>query len=155
MTAAIVDLLTVIANERDRQHGADWKHCVEGGQIKGLLGEAEFQRVFGLPMDFQLRRGGDSGIDFWLPLYYSVDVKTAHKPDYLIQEQGKATADIYVLAEYRGPDQLPKLLGWEWGSILRATSCRDFGYGILNHHIPRDRLQSIEYLLKRATKSGR
>jgi hypothetical protein len=121
----------------------------EGYEDVGLIGEAEFARVSGLPLDLKRRPGGDGRVDFVVPLRATVDIKTARRAFNLIEEEGKATCDIYVLAEYSDDTSRATLLGWEKGSVLARAPVRDFGHGILNHHIPRDRLRPIEDLLRR------
>lgn len=115
----------------------------------GLAGESAFAQATGLPPDLTLRAGGDKGQDFLLPLGFSVDVKTARKAGHLILEVGKPVADIYVLAEYSDETGKATLVGWTWGRLLAKAPSRDFGYGVINHYIPRAELRPMSELLKR------
>jgi hypothetical protein len=121
----------------------------EASELIGLIGEFEFGRVTGRMPDLEHRPNGDGGFDFVVSLRFTVDVKTAERPFNLIHEQGKPFADIYVLAQYVPDSQRAPLLGWEWGANLRAAPVRDFGHGVFNHYIPRERLRPMAELLKR------
>lgn len=114
-------------------------------EIIGLAGEVEFGDVFHQPVDFSRRLSGDGGIDFIIPLRFTVDVKAACNPTYLIVPVGAVVADIYVLAKYIEPRKTP-LLGWEWGTTLRQAPTRDFGYGVVNHYIPQGELKKMKEL---------
>jgi hypothetical protein len=115
-------------------------------ELLGLVGEAEFARMFHQPLDLERRSGGDGGIDFVIPLAFKVDVKTARNPLHLIQEQGKVAADIYVLARYLESIKRAELIGWEWGPVLARAPVKEFGHGIVNHFIPADRLRPMSEL---------
>lgn len=112
----------------------------------GLAGEFAFGRFCGQMPDLATRPAGDQGVDFVIPLLYSVDVKTARKAHNLIHEASKPlAADIYVLAEY-GEDDEATLLGWAWKRQLAAAAVKDFGYGIENRYIVRENLRAMEEL---------
>jgi hypothetical protein len=114
----------------------------------GLAGEFEFGRFCGQMPDLSERPAGDKGVDFVVPLLYTVDVKTARKASNLIHEASKPlAADIYVLAEHIGDDA--RLLGWAWRSTLAAAPVKDFGHGIENRYIPREMLRPMEELGRR------
>jgi hypothetical protein len=144
----------ILQNEADSRHEAHKNHASsrplsEGYELIGLLGEAKFGQLTGLMPDLERKLSGDNGIDFIIPLKFSVDVKTARKPKHLIQERGKISADIYVLAGYDETTKRVRLLGWEWGAELKRAPVKDFGYGIFNHYIPVDQLKPMEKLTKR------
>jgi len=115
----------------------------------GMLGEWEFGKLVGLFPDFSEKPGGDNGADFTIKLSFTVDVKTARRAYNLIHEQGKPFADIYVLAEYKDDDDSIMLIGWEWGYCLRNAPTKDFGYGVINHYISREKLRDINELMER------
>ena len=148
------DLLTIEANARRDLHvdHASHRPLSEGYELVGLIGEAEFARVFGLPLDLSRRPGGDGRVDFIVPFRITVDVKTARKASNLIEEQGKVSCDIYVLAEYSDDGKRADLIGWEKGEKLARAPVRDFGHGIQNHYIPRENLRPISELLKRVMR---
>jgi hypothetical protein len=118
----------------------------------GLVGEAEFSRQFGVAVDLSRQIGGDRGVDFTVPLRFTVDVKTARNPVFLICEEGKVVANVYVLAAYNEADHSAELLGWEWGPVLARAPVRDFGYGIRNHYIERAALKPISDLKSRVMR---
>ena len=121
----------------------------ENYELVGLAGEAEFATAYGLPLNLRRKPGGDGGVDFIIPLAFTVDVKCFRNPENLIQEEGKVVADIYVLAEYSDDDRRAVLLGWEYGANLARAPVRDFGRGIVNHHIHRDKLRRMGELGRR------
>jgi hypothetical protein len=93
----------------------------EGYERVGLAGEFAFGRFCGQMPDLSERPGGDAGVDFVVPLLYTVDVKTAKKANNLIHEAFKPmAADIYVLAEYVEGDEA-ELVGWAWRSSLSSA----------------------------------
>ena len=118
----------------------------------GLSGEFLFGEFTGLWPDTKTRPGGDNGIDFTVLLRFTVDVKTARKPYHLIHENGKAFADIFVLAEYNDETGKARLLGWEWGKVLEKAPTKDFGYGVVNHYIPANKLRPMADLKARLCK---
>lgn len=120
----------------------------DGYEEIGLRGEVAFGQFCGQCPDFTKRPGGDGGVDFVVPLLYTVDVKSARKANYLIHEAGKEMpADIYVLSEVI--DGQASLVGWEWKSRLERAPARDFGHGIVNHHIAREQLRPMRELGER------
>lgn len=123
-----------------------------GYENVGLAGEFAFGKFCGLMPDVSERPQGDAGVDFCLPLLFTVDVKTARRACYLIHEQGKPFADVYVLAEYFDATKTAALVGWEFGARLAAAPVRDFGYGILSHWIPRDQLRPMDDLAGRVAR---
>ena len=118
----------------------------------GMLGEWEFAKATGIFPDLSERIDGDAGVDFIIPLTFTVDVKTARKAYHLIHEAGRSFADIYVLAEHDDQTGQTRLVGWEFGTILKRAPVRDFGYGIENHYIHRDNLRSMQELIERMAR---
>lgn len=122
----------------------------EGYEKVGFVGEVVFAREFNLPLDWRRRAGGDGGFDFTVPVRHTVDVKTVRKAHNLLQEQGKISADICVLAQYLTDEEADaQLVGWEWGKVLARAPVRDFGHGILNHFIARGDLRPMAQLAAR------
>lgn len=121
----------------------------DGYEEIGLLGEVAFGQFCGLCPDFSDRPGGDKGVDFVVPLLYTVDVKTARTATWLLHEAGKPlVADIYVLAEV--VDGGAVLVGWEWGKNLASAPTADKGKrGIVSHYIPRSQLRPMDDLAER------
>lgn len=118
----------------------------EGYENVGMAGEFAFGEFSGLYPDVELKKSGDSGVDFTIPLMFTVDVKTARRAYNLIHEAGKSFADIYVLAEFDDKSGSASLLGWEWGHVLAQAPTKDFGYGVINHYIPREKLRPMSQL---------
>ena len=146
--------LKEIADQRSDSHiGHESQRILgENHDLVGVSGEAIFAKYFGLKINDDIKPEGDDGIDFLLGLNFSVDVKTARKPFNLLLEVGKPVADIYVLADYNDGD--PYLLGWEWGKNLETAPSKDFGYGVINHYIPSEKLRSMNELLNRSFSWG-
>ena len=58
--------------------------------------------------------------------------------------RARVVADIYAArAGYSDDDRRAVLLGWEYGANLARAPVRDFGRGIVNHHIHRDKLRGM------------
>jgi hypothetical protein len=122
----------------------------------GLVGEAEFGRVFGLPVDMTRRPAGDEGVDFLLPLMvegkeeiFPVDVKASRLAYNLIVEVGRPKPrTIYVQASYDPATEGATLLGWEWGSRVLKAPTKPFA-AIVCHYIHRSRIRPISELLQR------
>lgn len=145
----------VIKSEADERHESHKNHASsrpfsDDYELIGLLGEVEFAKKTGIMLDLERRLSGDSGIDFVLPLKFTVDVKTAKKPFHLIHETGKKFADIYVLAGINV--EIVNLIGWEFGKVLEKAPTKDFGYGVINHYIPADKLKKMDELYARINK---
>ena len=151
------------AAEWDARHKADGSHrpgVVEDGTTVGWYGQKAFAHLTGLPMqDRSYKADGDGGIDFhsdiWHanvePRAFTVDVKTFRIPNHLICEQGKVTADIYVLAAYvEDLDQI-WFLGWEWGKKVLAAPVRVFR-GPPVHAIRSGLLRSMDELFGRLVR---
>jgi hypothetical protein len=153
------DVLRAEAMARHELHQSHPSHrpLSEDYELIGLCGEAALAQMFGLSVDMVRRPGGDGGVDNVLrlrtatgPQEFKVDVKTARKPNNLIVEVGKLKpATIYVLAGYAPLAGKATLLGWEWGRVLHKAPSKDFGYGVINHYIPRVRLRALAELLER------
>lgn len=149
-----IDIAEIEGAARSKLHiGHPTRRALSDGyDLVGLLGEVAFARAFRLALDLDRKPKGDGGVDFVMPLKFSVDVKTARKAVHLIHEKGKPIADIYVLAEYsdEGPDV--KLIGWEWGKVLAAAPVRDFGHGVLSHFIHHASLRPMDQLAERIAR---
>lgn len=144
----------VISDEGQARHEAHKHHASsrplsDDYELVGLAGETAFGMLTGKMPDLERRLEGDAGIDFIIPMRFSVDVKTARKAYHLIHEKGKKFADIYVLAEYDDETKKARLIGWEWGRTLQKAPVKDFGYGIENHYIPASKLKPMDELTER------
>lgn len=154
MTFVNMALLEIVKREAEERHNSHANHkssrpLSEEYELVGLLGELEFARATGFMPDLERRLDGDKGIDFIVPVKLSVDVKTARKAFNLIHEEGKPFADLYVLAQYDDATNETKLIGWEFGSVLKKAPIKDFGYGIRNHYIPAENLKPMNALIGR------
>jgi hypothetical protein len=147
------EFIKLVHKEAEARHEAHKNHSSsrplsENYETVGLLGEVEFAKKTGYMVDLERKLSGDEGVDFFVSVRMTVDVKTARKPSNLIHEAGKPFADIYVLAGY-SEDGTVELIGWEFGSVLKKAPTKDFGYGIINHYIPAKDLRSIDKLIER------
>jgi hypothetical protein len=136
------------AAERDRKY-ADYPGAtplVDNYLEMAMAGEWAFGLFSGLLPDFQTRPYGDGGIDFYLPVILTVDVKTVQGGKNLLHKEGNPFADVYVLADYDRETKQAALIGWAWGRTLRASTPRDFGRGYRNHHIERENLRPMSDL---------
>jgi hypothetical protein len=124
---------------RNRPWGKDYEDV-------GLLGEWEFGCFSGqMP---KLKVGGDGGVDFEIPVVYTVDVKTARNPARLLVEAGKVKADIYVLAHFTEVEDEAQatLLGWTSAHVVKSYEPVDTGRGVINHAVPADKLRPMDEL---------
>ena len=121
----------------------------------GMAGEWAFGAFSGRFPDVSSRPNGDAGVDFIIPLRYSVDVKTYRNPKRLPLEVGKPVADIVVLAGYDECTESAELIGWTWGTVLKSAPIDDggpnsiFRNGIRNHYIERGKLRPMSELMQR------
>ena len=139
-----------ISEAREALHAthASSRPLSDGYERVGLIGEAEFALRYGLKFDREVRPSGDRGVDFMVPMLMSLDVKTARKPYNLIVEEGKVLADIYVLAGIDDNDRVT-FHGWEHRRVIAKAPVRDFGYGVMNHYIAREKLRPMRELESR------
>jgi hypothetical protein len=140
--------LAEIAKRRDSIKRRDrMAEPVADGDDVGILGEAIFSEATGLPLDATERPGGDNGVDFTFEANgreWTVDVKTARKPYYLLVEEGNAHADLYFLCGFEGG-----LRGWAWRDEVCRAPTRDFGGGFMSHYIAAGELHPVEPMLSR------
>mgnify|MGYP003650116573 FL=1 len=130
------------------KHHASSRPLSKDYELVGLSGEVAFAEFSGLEVDWEERPSGDKGIDFITPNGTTIDIKTARKAYNLIHEENKPFADIYVLAQYMDDTEESTLIGWEYGSILEKSPRKDFGYGIVNHYISKNKLNPMHALKK-------
>ena len=140
-------LASGIAQKRTDVHLGHDRQYNDTAEISGVMGEMAFALRYGLKFDDSISARGDAGYDFVMPLAYTVDIKTAAKPTYLICYVGKVTADIYVLAKY---SPAISFIGWEWGKKLAEQPTRDFGRGVQSHYILAEKLRPMSELDARA-----
>ena len=123
----------------------------EDYEVVGLAGEYAFGSVFALMPDWEVRPGGDNGIDFNVGAG-TLDVKTARKPFNLIVEVGTTPADILVLAGWDDETTTVELIGWETRTQILMAPRKDFGYGIVNHYIEAASLRKMAVLYDHVEK---
>lgn len=136
------------AKSRDRKYADHPKDAplIDNYLEMAMSGEWAFGVFSGLLPDLENRAQGDGGVDFYLPVVLTVDVKTVQGGKNLLHKEGKPFADIYVLADYDRETKQATLVGWTWGRTLRATTPKDFGRGYSNHHIEREKLRPMSEL---------
>lgn len=128
------------------QKGRPMKDDLRANKM-GLAGEFEFAWRFNSQVDMTLRPFGDGGVDFTIN-GYTIDVKTAEKPWYLLylEEKLPVVADIYVLAGCNLEDKRTWLIGWAWGEDLERGEVKEFLRGYRNRAIHHSKLRSLDSL---------
>lgn len=117
----------------------------------GIRGELAFGEFCGLCPDLSVGKS-DGGVDFVVPLLYTVDVKAAKGRRNLIYRTDKPlVADIYVLADVEGGKAT--LAGWAWKSQLERAEVRDLGHGKDSRFLPREQLRPMSDLEARLWKT--
>lgn len=146
----IQDALDDAAKSRHKKYADHPKDAplVDDYLVLAMAGEWAFAEFSGLMPDLQERPKGDGGIDFVVPVLFTVDVKTVRDGNNLLHKVGKPFADIYVLAEYNDVTKKATLLGWTWGTVLQASKPHDFGRGYTNYHVSRDKLRPMHELAR-------
>jgi hypothetical protein len=152
----VTQIISFLASRRTESH-AD-RHPTHAAirsdcDSVGIAGEIAFGQFCGVCPDFSVgMKHGDGGVDFVVPLLYSVDVKTAATGLNLVHRQDKPlAADIYVLAESDGLDAT--LVGWAWKSQLERAEVRDLGHGIPVRFVPREMLRPMADLAARVWRA--
>jgi hypothetical protein len=155
-------IIKAIADGRERLHNdhASSRQLTKDTNKSGLYGEFEFARLCGLYPDTSLKPSGDRGIDFVAPYLVNIDVKTRKerpgglKDTYLLVEQGKAFADIYVLAVLSSDETKCECVGWITRNEVLKYPVGDLGTGVKNYQIPALDLKNMDTLIKRIPKWG-
>ena len=149
MIKAIVDMNTLIkfAEFRVAMNPRQKSRRVfsDGFELVGTIGEATFAKAFNLPMDLRLLLEGDGGVDFATPAG-TIDVKTFRKAYNLIIDVNRISADIYVLARYNDETKDAKLLGWEYGEVMKKCPTKDFGFGVRSYYKSASSLRDMSEL---------
>lgn len=132
------------AEERERLHDGDpgGRQLTKNTHLSGLLGEIAFGKMIGMMPDFSKKRSGDGGIDFTVPLVFTMDVKSRKRIKnggefYMLVEEAKVDdSDIYICAvlhdDMRGADPI----GWQWAKAVKKFPVGVLRDGIRNHQVP-------------------
>jgi hypothetical protein len=144
-----------VAEAREGVHRDDpsTRRLTPHTHLSGMQGEFAFAELCGIMPDTSVKPSGDGGVDFRVPLMYTVDVKSRNYRNGdidLLVEHGKVDADIYVLAVIREDDV--DLRGWEWGTVVKRLPLRDLGTGVMNHWKRSDELRPMSELVSRFGK---
>lgn len=149
------DVFAEIANQRTASHAdhaATHNAIVADCDDIGIRGELAFGEFSGLCPDLSVGMKSDGGVDFVVPLLYTIDVKSAKGRRNLIYRADKPlNADIYVLADVE--DGKATLAGWAWKSQLERAEVRDLGHGIESRFVPREQLRPMSDLEARLWKT--
>ena len=139
-----------LANARNEMHKYESHNrpLSKDYEYIGLVGEDEFAKTWGLPMNLCLKRNGDNGVDYVIS-GYSIDVKTLRDARYIKVEQGKCRAGIYVLYQYHDESDTAEFVGWITGHQLSMIPPRDTGRGIINHAMQRENLYDFNTLVRK------
>jgi hypothetical protein len=114
----------------------DINNTSEGINIIGHLGEMAVGKVLNIPVDMEVRTGGDDGND----MYYrgnSVQVKTSTLRALIFNAPHLFKSDIAMLVQFIGADKRkaeadPRFAIWGWVSreeFLANHYNQDYGYG--------------------------
>ena len=148
------DVFAEIAGQRTARHddrAATNNAIVADCDDIGIRGELAFGEFCGLCPDLSVGKS-DGGVDFVVPLLYTVDVKAAKGRRNLIYRADKPlNADIYVLADVE--DGKATLAGWAWKSQLERAEVRDLGHGKDSRFLPREQLRPMSDLEARLWKT--
>ena len=136
---------------------ASSRELSEDYQYVGAVGEVGYSKLTGLPLDTERRMEGDSGIDFWVGRI-GIDVKTARKPYWLLVDENKVRAGIYILGGVSPDCRTVIFHGWAWKSeVLNAPvgtpGSRPDGR-IPSHYIQRNTLHDMDELQIRSLESA-
>lgn len=118
------------ADKRNFRSTEPW--CKESSHVTGLLGEAAFSFVTGLPLNCHLITTGDGGWDYATADGARIDVKTSlfWRDPWLKQYPSpKRWVDYYVLAAADTAEGRVRLIGHAKQSEIRAAELRQWGHG--------------------------
>ncbi len=159
---AVLSLMIELAKERRRIHLNHEKSFVIeetpeehiDREYTGIVGEWDFHRKTGLPIDLSRRLGGDGKVDFICPKIGFIDVKTYRKAKNMLRPVGVEHAAILVLAQFY--EEIPcEFLGWEFDCVMLTCPTRRFvENGPLNHYKPAEELRDMDILFHRINKYG-
>ncbi len=124
------------------------------GEEIGMAGEWAFAMASGImPVALSGAPGGTGGVDFEVPLMFTVDIKASPHAGNLIVTH--PVADIYVLAKVDGWDA--EFVGWCWGAELRKAPQSTFGRDDREpaHFINSSKLKPMSKLWKRISSIRR
>jgi hypothetical protein len=115
----------------------DRNNTSEGINIIGHLGEMAVGRLLDVPVDMEVRTGGDDGNDMFVG-ETSVQVKTSELRSLIFNAEHLFKSDIAVLAQFIGKDKKeswkdPRFIIWGWVTkdfFLSNYYKHDFGYGV-------------------------
>lgn len=115
----------------------DQKNTSEGINIIGHLGEQAVGKVLGLPVDTEIRTGGDAGYDMTIT-GKTAQIKTSTLPRLIFNAKHLFSAEIAVLVQFTGKnrreaDKDPQFTIWGWverEEFLKNYYNEDFGYGL-------------------------
>jgi hypothetical protein len=115
----------------------DINNTSEGINILGHLGEMAAGRVLNLPVDTEVRTGGDAGYDLTLD-GQTIQVKTSTLKSLIFNASHLFTADLAILVQFIGQDKKeaekdPRFIvhGWiDKEQFLDIHYKKNFGYGV-------------------------
>ena len=121
----------------------------------GLIGEAEFAKMFDCEIDTTIN-DGDNGIDFDMN-NLTIDVKTYEKAYNLFRETDRPChADILVLAQYYPSTETARLIGWEFSTdMLKCPKKQFHPKAPINHYKKADKLRPMAELNEIFSKMNR
>jgi len=156
-------IIAKIAAERENmhQHDASSRQLTKNTNETGLRGEFAFGEMIGIYPDVERKRNGDDGVDFIIPVFMKVDVKTRKErpgglsDTFLLVEEGKVTADIYVLAVLSKDESACNCVGWMKKEQILTYPVGDLGTHVVNHQVPALDLHPMDSLVRRISRLPR
>lgn len=138
----------------------DRNNTSEGINIIGHLGEMVVGRVLGLPVDMEVRTGGDDGHDMHQG-DTTIQVKTSELKSLIFNAKHLFKSDVAILVQFIGKNKKESwkdprfiVLGWiSREEFLNKYHTHDFGYGtrlVLNA----DELLPIQQLMNTENLDG-
>jgi hypothetical protein len=114
----------------------DTNNTSEGINIIGHLGEMAVGKVLGIPVDMEVRTGGDDGHDMHLGKF-SIQVKTSTLDKLIFNAKHLFKSDVAILVQYIGKDRQkaaedPRFVIWGWIErevFLKEYYPVDYGHG--------------------------
>lgn len=149
---------TGLDREAMHKNDASCRLLTNNPDVVGMRGEHAFGELAGFYPDTSRRRKGDGGIDYVVPLLFSIDVKTRSEragglsETFLLVEEGKIIADIYVLAILSNNKENCECVGWISKQEIAKYPVDDLGTGVRNHQVPALNLRSMLELRRRFPK---
>jgi len=152
-------LIREIADEREKMHAKDRssRQLTKSTNEVGLIGEFAFGEACGIYPDVKEKRDGDNGVDFIVPVFMKLDVKTriwdrGLKSLFMLVEENKVLSELYVLCVAPSDRSSRSLVGWMRKEEVLTYPIGDLGTNVRNHQVPALDLHPMDSLLQRIAR---